>query len=85
MMEMAAAAKAVSVAETLTAVTRLVVVHRREAATASEVIHLFALELVLDALAVGSIADQWENRTNALNKEHALLRVSIVKRGLQRH
>lgn len=47
-------------------------------------IHLFALQLVLDTLPVGSITDQREYRTNALNKEGALLGLRVVQSSLER-
>lgn len=54
------------------------------ATSTTEMIHLFALQLVLDTLPVGSITDQREYRTNALNKEGALLGLRVVQSSLER-
>lgn len=51
-------------------------------AVATEVIHLFALELVLNTLAVRRITNQREDRTNPFDKKGTLSRLSIVQGGL---
>ena len=45
-------------------------------------VHLLALELVLDALAVGSVANQRENRANAFDKQRALVGLRVIKSSL---
>ena len=47
--------------------------------SATVVVHLLALQFVLNSFTVGSIADEGENRTNALDKKGALGRFRIVK------
>lgn len=55
-----------------------------EATTSTtEVVHLFALQLVLNTLSIGSITDKWEYRTNTLDKECALVGLGVVKSGLE--
>lgn len=49
----------------------------------SEMIHLLALQLVLDTLAIRSVADQRENRPNAFDEKCALVRFSIVQSSLE--
>ncbi len=46
-------------------------------------VELLALQLVLDALAVGCVANQRKNRTNALHKERTLCGLRIVQSGLR--
>jgi hypothetical protein len=49
---------------------------------APKMVHLVALELVLDTLAVGSVADKWKNRANSLHEEGALGRFGVIQCGL---
>jgi len=44
--------------------------------------HLLALELGLDPLAVRSVADHRENRSDAVDKQHTLTRFGVVQRSL---
>jgi len=46
---------------------------------AIEVVHLFTLQLVLNALAVRRVANQGKYGTNALNEERTLSRFSVIK------
>jgi hypothetical protein len=46
---------------------------------ASIVIHLFPLQLVLDALAVGCVADQWQHRANSLHKHRTLSGLRVIQ------
>ena len=43
------------------------------------VVYLLALQFVLNAFAVWSIANERENRPNTLNKKGALVRLRVVK------
>ena len=52
------------------------------ASTAVGVVVL-ALELVLDALPIRGVPDQWENWPDPLDKERTLTGLSIVERGLR--
>lgn len=46
---------------------------------AIEVVHLFTLQLVLNALAIGCIANQGKYGTNALDEERTLGRFRVIK------
>ena len=52
-------------------------------ATTTEVVHLLALQFVLDAFAVWGIPNERKNRTNALDEQSALRRLRIIQSGLQ--
>ena len=52
-------------------------------ASAAERVAVLALELVLNPLTVGSVADKRKNRADALNEQGTLAGLSIVKGGLQ--
>ena len=53
------------------------------AASTIEVVHLFALQLVLNTLSVGGVTDKWKYRTNTVDKECTLVGLRIVKSGLE--
>ena len=55
---------------------------RRVSAVRAVVVHLLALELVLNALAVWRVADEREDGANAFDEEHALAGLSVVESGL---
>lgn len=46
---------------------------------ASEVVHLLALELVLDPLAVRSVANERQDRSDAVDEEGALGGLGVVQ------
>ena len=52
-------------------------------ASAAERVAVLALELVLNPLTVGSVADKRKNRADALNEQGTLAGLSIVKCGLR--
>lgn len=85
LVEVAATAEAVGAPEALSAVAHaangLVVVDVRvaAAATAAVVVHLLPLQLVLDTLAIGRIADERQNGTNALDKKGTLLGIRVIE------
>ena len=51
----------------------------------SKVVHLLALELVLDALAIRSVANQRENRANAFDQQRTLVGLRIIECSLDRN
>lgn len=53
------------------------------ASTEARTIKLFPLELVLDPLAVGCVADQREDRSDAFDQERPLRGLSIVQGSLE--
>lgn len=53
--------------------------------SAAKMIHLLALQFVLDALAIRSVANQRENRTNAFHKQSTLLWFCIIQCSLGRY
>ena len=55
---------------------------RGVAADRAVVVHLLALELVLDALAVRRVADERENGANAFNEQRALAGFGVVESSL---
>lgn len=52
------------------------------ATSTTEMIHLFALQLVLDTLPVWSIANEWKDRADPFDEQSTLRRLSIVQSSL---
>lgn len=49
---------------------------------ASEVVHLLALELVLDPLAIRSVTNEGQDRSDAVDKKGALCGLGVVQGSL---
>lgn len=89
---------AVSIAQMATLVRQLVSTHAKAgvaerqvgngllvmvSATVGRTVELLALELVLDPLAVGRVADEREDRADALDEESTLRRLRVIQSGLE--
>lgn len=53
--------------------------HLMTMVSAVVIVHLLALQLVLNPFTVRGIPDKWKDRSNALNKKGALSRLRIVE------